>query len=206
MKKTLVLAPMLSVAGYIAAQILADIGSIKIAYLANMSIDAGTFIYPFTFTLRDMVHKTWGKAMARAVIITAGVINLLMALFFQFIISLPADQSWGLQDQFATILGPVWRIVIASIIAELVSELVDTEAYSFFVKKITQRYQWGRVLFSNSLSIPLDSIAFSFVAFYGILPTEVVWSIVLSNVLVKGLMTIISIPGIYLIPGNRQEQ
>jgi hypothetical protein len=190
---------MLSVAGYIAAQILADITSLKIAIVAGLAIDAGTFIYPFTFTLRDMIHKSWGRAMARKVIVTAGVINLFMAALFTFVIWLPADPSWTLQNEFVTILGPVWRIVIASILAEVISELIDTEAYQFFVNKVTRKYQWARVLFSNGLSIPVDSVAFAFVAFYGLMPVGVVWAIALSNVLVKGAMTLISLPGIYMV-------
>ena len=203
-KENVKLWAMLSVAGYIAAQILADITSTKIAIIGGLAIDGGTFIYPFTFTLRDMVHKAWGKVIARKVILTAAVINLIMAGLFQFVIWLPADPSWGLQAEFATILGPIWRIVLASILAEVISELIDTEAYEFWVNKITKKHLWGRVLFSNSLSIPIDSLVFCFVAFYGLLPLAVVWSIVLANVLVKFAMTLISIPGIYLTPGERE--
>jgi queuosine precursor transporter len=198
MKNQISTIAMLSIVSYIAAQILSDVSSLKIASFMGLSIDAGTFIYPFTFTIRDLIHKIWGKAMARKIIITAAVINLFMALFFQFVIWLPSDPSWGLQDQFATILGPVWRIVIASILAEVISELVDTEAYQYFIDKISKKFQWARVLFSNFIAIPLDSLIFSFVAFYGQLPIEVVWSIVVANILVKGAFTLLSLPLIYL--------
>jgi len=202
-KDALTTIAMLSVAGYISAQIFADISSTKIAMVAGLAIDGGTFVYPFTFTLRDMIHKAWGKAMAKKVVLTAGAINLLMALFFSFIIWLPADPTWGFQAEFETILGPLWRIVIASILAEVISELIDTEAYSFFINRISKKFQWGRVLFSNALSIPIDSVVFGLIAFVGDLPIEVVISIIISNILVKGLMTIFSIPGIYLVKTER---
>ncbi len=53
----------LSVSLYISFQIFADILSIKITTLPflHLAIDGGTVIYPFTFTLRDFVHKTWEK-------------------------------------------------------------------------------------------------------------------------------------------------
>ncbi|MGD8756417.1 MAG: VUT family protein, partial [Desulfobacterales bacterium] len=63
---------------YIAAQLLSDIGSLKIARIAGFSIDAGTFIYPLTFTIRDLVHKRLGKKVARTVIVLAAGINLFM--------------------------------------------------------------------------------------------------------------------------------
>ena len=187
---------------YIAAQLLSDIGSLKIAWLAGFSVDAGTFIYPLTFTIRDLVHKQLGKAAARTVIILAAVINLFMAVFFQFAAWLPQDPSWGLGKEFATILGPVWRIVIASIIAEVISEMIDTEVYHFWVSRITRRYQWARVLTSNTISIPIDSLIFCWGAFGLALPNAVVWSIFSANVIIKGFVTLISLPAIYLVREN----
>jgi uncharacterized integral membrane protein (TIGR00697 family) len=188
---------------YIAAQMLADIASLKIAFIAGYSIDAGTFIYPLTFTLRDLVHKRLGKSVARKVIFLAAGINLFMALFLQFAARLPQDTAWGLGNEFAAILGPVWRIVIASIVAEVIAELIDTEVYHLWVTRITRRFQWLRVLVSNSVSIPVDSLIFCWGAFGWALPHSVVWSIFFANVIVKGLVTILSLPGIYLVKEKR---
>ena len=110
------------IALYAAAQMMADIGSLKIGFIAGLSIDGGTFIYPITFTLRDMIHKKLGKKAARTIIIVCALINLAMALFFSLLTKLPSDPSWGLQNEFASILGPVWRIVLASIAAEVISD------------------------------------------------------------------------------------
>jgi len=185
---------------YVAAQMLADVTSLKIALVAGFSIDAGTFVYPLTFTLRDLVHKTVGATGARLLIITAAAINLVMALLFAFTAALPPDPSWPLQDAYAAVLSPVWRIVIASILAEVIAELVDTEVYRLWVERVTRRYQWARVLTSNSISVPLDSLVFCWLAFGGALPNAVVWSIVASNILVKGATTLISLPAIYFVP------
>ncbi|MGD1969342.1 MAG: queuosine precursor transporter [Desulfobacterales bacterium] len=187
---------------YIAAQLLSDIGSLKIARIAGFSIDAGTFIYPLTFTIRDLVHKRLGKKVARTVIVLAAGINLFMMAFFQFVAWLPQDPDWGLGNEFAIILGPVWRIVIASITAEVIAELIDTEVYHFWVSRITRRYEWARVLVSNTVSIPIDSLIFCWLAFGFTLPHAVVWSIFLANIIVKGLVTVFSLPAIYLVREN----
>jgi uncharacterized integral membrane protein (TIGR00697 family) len=184
---------------YIAAQMLADIGSLKIALVAGFSIDAGTFVYPFTFTLRDLVHKRLGVRAARLAICLAGAINLLMAGYLAFSAWLPSDPSWGLGREFARVLGPVWRIVLASIVAELASELADTEIYRLWVTRVTRRLQWLRVLSSNALSVPLDSLIFCWGAFGGLLPAATVWSIVAANLILKGAVTVASLPAIYLV-------
>jgi hypothetical protein len=184
---------------YIAAQLLSDIASLKISLIAGFSIDAGTFIYPLTFTIRDLIHKRLGKLAARKIIFLAAGINLCMALFFHFVAWLPQDPAWGLAKEFSAILGPVWRIVIASIIAEVFSELIDTEIYHLWQSRITTKYQWMRVLSSNAVSIPIDSLIFCWGAFGFLLPHDVVWSIFFANVIVKGAVTLISLPSIYLV-------
>jgi uncharacterized integral membrane protein (TIGR00697 family) len=191
------------ISSYIAAQLLSDIASLKIAMIAGFSIDAGTFIYPLTFTIRDLIHKRLGKSTARTVILLAATMNLFMALFFHFTVWLPQDPSWGLGSQFSAILGPVWRIVIASIVAEIISELLDTEIYHFWESRITKRYQWLRVLSSNAVSIPVDSFIFCWIAFGFVLPHSVVWSIFYANVVVKMAVTIFSLPAIYLVKQRR---
>lgn len=189
---------------YIAAQLLSDIASLKITLIAGFSVDAGTFIYPVTFTIRDLVHKRLGISAARTVIILAAAINLFMALFFHFTAWLPQDPAWGLGNEFAAILGPVWRIVIASILAEIFSELIDTEIYHLWQSRITNKFQWMRVLSSNAVSIPIDSLIFCWGAFGFLLPPDVVWSIFWANVIVKGAVTIISLPSIYLVQEKPQ--
>lgn len=184
---------------YVSAQIFADITSLRILFIAGLSIDGGTLIYPFTFTLRDMVHKVAGASVARTLIITAAVINLLMAVLFWIVANLPADTMVGAQEEFGIVLAPVLRIVLASIVAEVISELIDTEMYEQWVKRNGQNKQWGRVLISNAVSIPIDSALFVLIAFWGDLPTEVIVSIFIANVLVKGGVTLLSIPGIYLV-------
>lgn len=188
------------IAAYIAAQMLSDIASLKIGVVLGLAVDMGTFVYPLTFTLRDVVHKILGKRNAQTVVIAAGVINLLMAGYLMWAASVPSDPSWGLGDQFSAILAPVWRIVVASILAEVISELVDTEVYHWFVTQITRRYQWLRVLVSNGISIPVDNLVFAVGAFALTLPWAVVWQIFIFNLVLKYGMTLLSLPLIYIVP------
>lgn len=194
------------VAAYIAAQMLADIASLKIGVVFGYAVDMGTFIYPITFTLRDVVHKLLGKRNAQVIIISAGVINLFMAGYLMWAASVESDPGWGLGAEFSLILGPVWRIVLASIGAELVSELLDTEIYHWFVTRITRRQQWLRVLVSNSVSVPVDNIIFAVGAFGWLLPWAIVWQIFVFNLVVKYLVTLVSLPLIYVAPDRAWEE
>jgi uncharacterized integral membrane protein (TIGR00697 family) len=98
---------------------------------------------------------------------------------------------------------------VASIVAEVVSELVDTEVYHWFVLRVTTRHQWARVAVSNAASVPIDNVLFCVLAFGAIpgftghpltVPWVVVWDIFLVNLTVKALVSAASLPLIYLSP------
>jgi uncharacterized integral membrane protein (TIGR00697 family) len=185
---------------YVAAQMLADIGSLRIISAWGYAVDAGTLIYPFTFTLRDLVHKVGGQAAARTLIFLAAVINSVMAGFFWLTSRLPPDSFTGPQVEFGQVLSPVWGIVVASIVAEVASELIDTAAYSRWVERFGDEKQWGRVLVSNSIAIPVDSAIFVGLAtLFGVFSPEVAWAIFGVNVVFKAVVTVVSIPWIYWV-------
>ncbi len=190
---------------YVAVQMLADIAGLRILSIAGFSIAGGTLIYPITFTLRDMVHKVSNASIARLLIFSSGAINLFMAGLFWLIAQLPPDLAVGEQAEFGMVLAPVVRISLASIIAEIVSELIDTEVYEIWVKRFAQRWQWGRVLASNAISVPVDTALFTLLAFAGVLPNEVLIGLFASNMLMKTVITFISIPGIYMVKENRVD-
>ncbi len=188
---------------YIFLQMTADIAAAKVIVLGKLVMDAG-IIYSLTFTWRDLIHKQLGRRAAQTAIILAGVINVIMVLYFIFVVKLPPESNWaaqGGQKAFEFIFGIVPRIVIASIIAEIISELIDTEVYHWWVNGLGKhKPQWLRVVISNSISIPLDSLIFPIIAFSGVLPINVLIIMILSNVLTKAVITALSFWMIYLVP------
>ncbi len=189
------------IAAYAGVQMLADIASLKIGVVQGFAVDMGTFIYPLTFTLRDMVHKLVGRKGARTLVITAGVVNLFMAAYLWMSARVASDPAWGLHDEFAAVLAPMWRIVVASIVAEIFSQLANTEVYHWFRKR-TPRFQWARVLLSNAVAIPVDNLIFAVGAFAGVLPAGVVFQIFMFNLVVKAVVGVAGMPLIYLVPNR----
>ena len=94
------------VAAYVAAQMIADIASIKVStldlpVLGARAVDMGTWIYPITFTLRDLVHKTLGKRNTRTLIISAAVINLFMVIYLSIAAASPVDVDMDADGVFS---------------------------------------------------------------------------------------------------------
>ena len=190
---------LVAVGAYVAASLIANVMSVRIVRVAGFSIDAGTLTYPLTFTLRDVVHKLGGRRAARVTIASTAVFNVVLAFGLLAAARLPADLAVGPQREFGDVLVSTWRIVVASILAQVVAELLDTEIYQQVVRRFGHSRQWLRVLASNAVSIPVDSVLFVVIAFGGDVSTDVAWSIIWANILVKGVTSVATTPLIYAV-------
>jgi len=188
---------------YILFSLTANIAATKVTYFGKFIMDAG-FIYALTFTWRDLIHKQLGRKAAITTIYIAGIINVIAALYFQLVVVLPAETSWaaaGGQTAWAFLFGIQLRIVIGSVLAQIIAELADTQTYQIWTYGIGKgKPQWLRVVVSNSISIPIDSIIFPIIAFAGIVSADAIWQMFWTNIIVKAIMTALSFWMIYLVP------
>ena len=113
------------------------------------------------FTLRDRIHRHGLKAVYLAIGL-ALVVNALAAYF----------------------TGTPWRFIGASFLAILVGELADTGVY----QRLLHRSWWVRVLSSNAVSVPLDSVLFTLLAFYGDMSWNMILQIIFADIVVKYLI------------------
>lgn len=121
-------------------------------------VAVGTFIFGFTFTQRDRMHVR-GRRFVYGVIALATLLSV------------------GLSA-----LGHVpGRIILASVIAIAIAETADTEIY----QRLLAKSWWHRVLASNAISIPLDSVFFNLVAFAGVFEPRVMVAIIFGEIVVK---------------------
>lgn len=189
---------------YISLIVCANLGSLRVLTLAGLSVDGGALLYPFTFTARDMLHKKSGAALTRFTIWLAAAINLALFAFVWLVGVLPADPAVGAQSEYALVLMPGMRLVLASVIAMTASELLDTRLYSFIRRHFGTEKQWLRVLGSNAVSVPVDTALFLLLAFAGRYEWAVLVSMFISNLLIKYAVSIISLGSIYLVKEDRE--
>jgi queuosine precursor transporter len=158
---------MLNAIVYIAATLAANYTAtwfIHFPFFGQVSI--ATFIFGITFTQRDRVHNILGRKNVYIMIGIAAMLNLVI-----------------------TILGAVeWRIILASFIAIILAETADTEIYQYYIKN-----SWGmRVLKSNAVSIPLDSLLFNCIAFLGVYSNWEVVSIIFGEIVFKSIVSAVT--------------
>ena len=190
---------------YVVAQMLADITNLRDLTIAGLSVNAFSLIYPLTFTLRDMAHKLAGPNVARTIIITSAAVYLLAQGFFWLISQLPPPMNPNEQTVLGELLDNGWRIPAAAVAATILSQLVDTELYTWWQRRYGQQKQWGRVLLSNAVSIPLDRMLFLLLAFAGAMTADVMVTAFISEAVIRLAIGLISIPGIYLVEEHSKD-
>ncbi len=121
-------------------------------------VSVGTLVFGVTFTQRDRVHR-YGRKPVYLMIFFAAVGMVLESLF----------------------LGVEWRIIAASFIAIVLSETADTEIY----QKLLRRSWIQRVIGSNLISIPLDSLLFNVIAFAGVFNPGMLVAIIFGEIVAK---------------------
>ena len=186
---------------YVACEIISNVTAGKPVAIDGLVVPAAVFLYALTFTLIDLVNERLGKRGARQVVATAFAANLLLAGYVQFAIWLPAAPFYREADAFAGVLGSTPRIVFASLVAYLVSSLVDTEIFAWWRAHVSGP-KWVRVLTSNSIATFVDSALFIGIAFAGVLP---LWPLIQGQYLVKMGVTLVSLPLIYAARAPARE-
>lgn len=190
---------------YVAAQMVADISNLRNLVLFGYGVSAFSIAYPLTFTLRDMAHKLAGPHVARTLIIAAAVIYLIAQAFFAIISGLPPEMTPDESVALGALLTPEWRFLLAAVVATVLSQLVDTEIYTRWVDRFGGQHQWGRVLVSNLIGIPLDRILFLAIAFLGAWSGDEFVAAFIGTTIVRLVFGIISIPGIYLVEEHSED-
>jgi len=176
------------------------------------TLTCGVLLWPFEFIMTDIVNEYFGpRAVKRISYIAIGLICYAFLMFY-LAIRVPADQSFWIGSQkttgvpdmqaaFESIFGQGMWIIIGSLVAFLVSQLVDVWIFHKIKKVTGEKKVWLRATGSTVVSQLVDSFIVLFIAFkigkdwsY-----QRVLAICLVNYSYKFVMAVVLTPLIYLI-------
>lgn len=189
--------PIAAIVAYAIIAVTSDIFANKMLQLGGLTLAGGILLIPFSFTIRDLMHRCVGYENAKKIVWATAILNLVVALLMIVLDALPAAIPEN-GEMWHVIMGASWRVIVASFIGQLVSDLLDTYVFEKFTRKFGDKKTWLRVAGSNLVSTIADSALFSFLAFYGVLPTPVIIASVWSSFIVKYIVSIVATPLAYL--------
>lgn len=184
---------------FVAVLTISNIIANKIVSVGIWIVPAAIFAYPITFALTDIISEIYGKKAAKQVVWLGLWANVLLVGFVQLAIYLPPAPFYQLNDAFKNVLGGTFRIVIASLIAYLVSQSHDVWAFHMWKKLTKGKHLWLRNNASTMVSQLIDSVLFISIAFYGIVPNNVLINMILSQYSIKLIIALIDTPFVYLV-------
>lgn len=177
----------------------------------SFNLTCGVLLWPLEFVLTDIVNEYYGPKAVRRISYIAVALILYGFIMFYFAMGVPPADFWygtGVQDgipdmskAFNGVFGQGMWIIAGSIIAFLVSQIVDVTVFHK-IKKITgDKKIWLRATGSTLISQLVDSFIVLFIAFK--IGKGWTWQLVLAICLVnyayKFTMAILLTPLIYFV-------
>ncbi|MBU0713302.1 queuosine precursor transporter [bacterium] len=178
--------------------VLANIFVTKQFTLFGLSATGGNITYGAIFLVTDMLCEHYGKEAGRKAVLIGFFAAVFYLITSQFILLIKPSEYDTVHEGMKAIFSFAPRIVLASMIAYLVSQFHDIWAYHTIRKITNNRMLWLRNNASTWTSQLIDSIIFSLIAFVGVFPMKIVLQIVLSTYLLKIIVAAIDTPFLYL--------
>ncbi len=176
--------------------IIANVQVLKTVELFGQVATLGNIIYGTSFLATDILSEKYGKTEARKGvylgIFTLIVTAILMTVSLEFV---PHESDW-VQDSLVNVFGIIPRIAFASVLAYFISQMHDTWAYDYWKKK--SDHIWVRNNLSTAVSQLIDTLVFTFIAFWGIYETPVFVSILITTYVFKFIVAALDTPFIYM--------
>jgi uncharacterized integral membrane protein (TIGR00697 family) len=184
------------------------IGAAKVATVWGFTFGAGVLFFPISYIFNDVLTEVYGYARARKVV-WAGFAAIIFASFMSWVIvSLPPAMGWNDQQAYVTVFGQTPRIVFASLTAFFVGEFANSYVLAKMKVKTNGRHLWMRTIGSTIVGEGVDSAVFYPVAFLGVWDSSLVWTVMMSNYVIKVAWEALITPVTYKVVGflKRAEQ
>jgi len=184
---------------FVAVLLISNVASAKILKLGPFTFDGGTILFPLSYIFGDILTEVYGYARSRRVIWTGFFAAALMSGVFAIVGALPPAEGWEGQTAYMTILGTTPRIVLASLLAYLAGEFSNSTILAKMKIATAGRLLWARTIGSTLVGEGVDTAIFCLVAFWGTMPAELLWSIILSNYVFKCGVEVLATPATYRV-------
>ena len=177
----------------------------------SFNLTCGVLLWPLEFVMTDIVNEYFGPKAVRRISYTAVALISYAFIMFYAAIHVPPADFWlttkteegvpNLQNGFNAIFGQGMWIIFGSLVAFLVSQIIDVTIFHKIKAATGEKFVWLRATGSTVVSQLVDSFIVLFIAFK--LGSNWSWQQVLAigvmNYIYKFSMALLLTPVIYLV-------
>lgn len=195
---------------FISMLLLTNVVASKYIQLGPFTFTAGSWTYPFTFLLIDLITEIYGKHNAKLAIWLGLLASILMTgiIYAANNVSTYAH-SLVSQRSFEAVFGFTPGIVGGSMVAYVIAQLIDIYLFDWLRHLTGGRYLWLRTNVATLIGQLFDTAIFAAIAwvFYPLVDTQQVinpitwdtwYQITRNEYVLKVVFTFINIPWVYM--------
>lgn len=186
----------------------------------SVNLTAGVLLWPVVFLMTDIINEYYGPKGVRFLsFLTAGLIAFAFVVFYGAMHLMPADffitskKGSGVPDMekaYESVLGQGGNIILGSLVAFVLSQLIDVFIFHKIKKVTGEKAIWLRATGSTLISQFIDSFVVLFIAFYVgsrinnaegdfVWPFNLVIAVGVVNYIYKFIIALVLTPVIYLV-------
>jgi uncharacterized integral membrane protein (TIGR00697 family) len=164
---------------------------------------AGILFFPISYLIDDVLTEVYGYARARRAIWAGFAALAFMAVMEWTVVHLPVAPGWTGQAAYDRVFGSGWRIILASMSAFFVGELVESGVMAKMKIWTEGRRLWLRFWGSTIVGEGVDSLIFYPLAFWGLTdwPTSALLVIMRNQFILKVGWEVLLTPVTYAVVG-----
>lgn len=180
--------------------LLGNIAVCKNVDMFGVATTSGNVLYASTFLVTDILSEKYGKKDASKAVAYSFSIMILWLLGTQIILWFTPNANDYINESLKVVFGLVPRITIASLVGFICSQNFDVFLYHFIWRRTgsSKTKLWLRNNGSTLTSQLVDTVIFTFIAFWGVYPNNVFLSILVTTYVFKAIVALLDTPFMYL--------
>jgi uncharacterized integral membrane protein (TIGR00697 family) len=146
---------------------------------------SAAWVYPFAFMCGDVLTEVWGYRRTRSVIWSGFFANAALVAFSWLAMNVFTNVDPNVSKAFHAVFDMAPRMLLASFIGYLAGEFANSFVLDRMKKSVGHWPLWTRTIGSTLVGQVFDTIPFIGIAFWGILPKEVFWAMMINQYIFK---------------------
>jgi queuosine precursor transporter len=193
---------------FVVVLLISNVVGQKISAIGPFRVSGAQLLFPITYIFGDVFTEVYGYAASRKAIWQGFFASALLSVMSFICVKLPPAPEWHNQDAFATVFYTVPRLVVASLLAYWCGEFANSYALAKMKLLTEGKYLWTRTIGSTVVGQAVDSSVVMFVGFYGTVPVNTIFRLIISGYVAKVVYETVMTPATYAVVNflKRKEQ
>ena len=176
---------------FCACMIASNILATRTLEISFIALPCSILTFPMLFVVNDILSEIYGFKLTKNIIYLGFIINVVVVVLYQVAMIFPSSSPNA--PAFAALLSTTPRLFVAGLISYMIGNLLNSQV----LVKLKEKYSdllFVRVIVSTIIGETVDSVIFILVSFYGVLPNDLILTMICCQIVFKVLYELIFYP------------